>query len=175
MTLAMAGQKGVYLDLAYVQALNNRQLTIDTRPVSDYLSLGYRANIFYNYPISKVDLRIGGGFKQLYFSGTADNTDFTGVASKGSLFVGGLYRWNKKWKTGLLFRIENNRDLDDFRSQTSDLYRYNAEFEINYAIRKDLFLVFNYSKALGPYSIIYMLSNPSDQFNLGLAYNLPWP
>lgn len=172
--LGATGQQGLFLGAGFVDAFNSRDIRIYKKEVSNLQTYGYRADVFYNYPISSFDIRLGAGFKQLFFSGVYDYKDFSGNTSKGTIFLMGLYSWNANWKSGLGISMENNRDLSDFRSQTIDLWRYNAQVEINYLLQPGLFLTLNYSKTLSPYVDFYLLSNPADQLSLGVIYKLPW-
>ncbi len=172
--LSLHAQKGVYVDAGFVDAFNNRTIYIDNEAVTGYQSYGYRAGLFYNYPINKLDLRLGAGIKQLFFSGRYQSSDFSGNASKLTANLAGIYNINTLWKVGMALEMENNRDFNDFRAQTSDLFRYNARILVNYKISENIFLSLDYSKALSPYSDYYLFTNPTDQVAIGVNYKLPW-
>lgn len=172
--LNASGQQGLFLGAGFTDAFNSRDIMIYKKEIGNLQTYGYRADVFYNYPLSSFDIRLGAGFKQLFFSGTYDLQNFSGNTTKAGIFLKGFYTWGDNWKGGLGISMENNRDLKNFRSQTTDLWRYNAELEINYLLQPGLFLTLNYSKALSPYVDFYLLSNPADQLSLGVIYKLPW-
>ncbi len=173
-SLSLKGQQGWYLGAGFIDAFNPSEIKVGTRPVHDLQTYGYRAEVIYSYPLKSFDIRFGAGYKQLFFSGNHNLTEFHGNTSKLRLLVGGLYNWSEQLKTGIGFSLENNRDFSGFRTQTTDLYRYNIYGEVNYLIYTDLFLTLNYSKALYPIVDFYTLSNPTDQLCIGIIYKLPW-
>lgn len=164
----------MYIDAAFVDAFNNRTIQVDSRPIEEYQAYGYKVGAFYNYPLKKVDLRLGAGYKQLFFSGRYQSTNLSGTGSKAVIHLHGLYAITDTWKGGIGIEMENNRDFDDFRTQTSDLFRYSLKAVVNYKLSDAFSITLDYHKLLNPYSDYYLLTNPSDQLNIGVNYKLPW-
>ncbi len=171
---ALQAQEGLYVEAGFVDAFNSRTIYIDKEPVANYQAYGYRLGAFYSYPVKNVDVRLGAGLKQLFFSGRYQSDDFSGMAAKLTINLQGLYNFHSNWKAGLAIEMENNRDFNHFRSQTSDLFRYNVKAIINYAVSQNVFLSLDYSRAIHPYSDFYLLTNPTDQITIGVNYKLPW-
>lgn len=174
----MLAQKGLYIGARFIEGFQSESLEINHSPVGAYRSFGYDIHAYYNFEIDNFDLRFGLGFKQLFFSGNYTGNYnvqyFEGTTYKGNINLGGYYNWNEHWKTGLGFTMENNRDTDDFRAQTSDMFRYNLDVEVAYAFSKSFFATLRYSIGLHPNADIYLLNNPSHQVSLGFDYKLPW-
>ncbi len=172
--MGLKAQKGLFAEAGFVDAFNSRTVQVDSEPIKNYQSYGYRAGLFLNYPVKKFDVRLGAGVKQLFFSGRYQTNNFTGNVSKFTANLSSLYRFGSSWKAGVAIDLENNRDFNEFRSKTSDLFRYNARVLVNYKISEQLFLNLDYCKALSPYEDYYLLTNPTDQITIGINYKLPW-
>lgn len=136
-------------------------------------ALGYQLVTTYSYKIKKLKLepRIGGGFKYLSIEGTSGSTDFSAETYRLILLVGADYYVNKRWRVGLDLTLENNRNFEDFRTRTNDLFRYNMPIKARYKIYKRLSVTAFYSLLLYPHVDRYLITNPEHQFGLGLHYN----
>ena len=155
-----------------VYGFESDHLKIFNNDLELHASYGYQFFAFYSYRFKKQKLepKFALGWKYLQFEGEFDEQAIFGNTYKLSILSGLDYRVHKKWIVGLDFIIENNLDFELFRAANSDLLRYNIQPRISYKLSKKCMASLGFSKVLYPRVNHFLIANPSNQFNLGLAY-----
>jgi hypothetical protein len=112
------------------------------------------------------------GYKSLFSNGSTSSSTFQTNTKKLVINVGSIYHFKKSISTGLFLGLENNLDFDDFRGQTSDLFRYSLQGEINYDLNNRWSTTLQFYTSITPNSHHYFLSNPQHQLLVGLKFRV---
>ncbi len=171
---AAFSQSRLELSLGGVAAFHDRTPEIHHQTAQPDFTGGFQVGALYGFRFRKSPWEaIGGaGFKQLRFSGKLGNSDYFGQTNKLVLNFGGRY-WHRPFlgfSAGLQW--ENNRELEDFRTQTSDIFRTNATVQILYKTYGPLGFQLGYVRALSPLEDAYLIFNPANQLQLGAFFQL---
>lgn len=153
------------LDSKYIYGFPQRDFIFvnehfDTKSAHGYglNGLVYIKQKQWNYSIP---LKVGGKFLET----RGDN--FNAQTTRLHVSFGLQYEILEELKAECLFGLENNRDFEEFRSQTTDLFRYQLELGANYTFCPKLDLVIQYVYAVYPGAGVYLVFNPRHQIGIG--------
>lgn len=135
---------------------------------------GYQTGMNYNFQPKNTRIKFGiaAGYKNLTTSGNVGEFDFNSTTSK---LIAGLqvtYQLSDKLELGILGMAENNKDFENFNRYNIDLFRYNIGVISAYHILQWLKVTLEGTTCLYPRQNIYIISNPAEQFSLGLRIDL---
>ncbi len=174
LSIPLNAQSNVEIGVSYAGGFNQRDLVVWNSRISPVFFTGFDLRSAYTYRFQALPFQAVGqiGYKQLRFSADQNaEIHYSGNTQKLSLAFGGRYLI-KNWNIGAYLDIENNRDFDVFRTQTSDLLRYAGVLEVLLRIKYSLGIQFAYSRALYPLQDHYLMLNPKHQFRLGINWTL---
>lgn len=173
-TLVAKSQSQVSVDAFYLQGFQGRTLHLWGEAIENYKSPGFAAHLNYSYSFQKpkLDVQLGAGFQQFYFSGASGNETFEGQTSRVDILLKTMCRITPKWKTGVGFNIENNLQFDDFRAKATDLWRYSFLVDLSYNLTERFALTMRYYTVLSPNVDAFLVSNPAHKIGLGVNYKI---
>ena len=162
------------VEAQYVLGFNSKEINLHHQSASENLGHGYQFMITnsYHLPQSKFEPTFKIGTKYLYTSGQMDDLSYTTETYKFAMGLGTRYHIDSTFTVGAIFGLENNLDFDYFRTQTSDLFRYTAQGEIQYKIRPKWNAMLIYEYAFYPTSGHYLFTNPQHQIKVGFTYQI---
>ena len=175
-TATIQAQSGIELYGGFLGAQNFKETHIWKEEVDENFTSGFELSAAYTHAIRKNSplILVGQmGLKQLYFSGHSRSSEYLGNTSKLWISAGGRYMIDSIFSLGIHVHAENNRDFEDFRTQTSDNLRYSGSIQGIYWIYRRLGITIAYNGAIYPIADHYLIFNPAHQFKLGLNYKLP--
>ena len=158
----------------YFRGAQSRTLQVWKDEVTEYKANGYTATAEYRREFTpiKTSAYLELGAKWVFSEGRTEVDAFKNETTKLIIGLGGYYQLISKWSAGLGLQIENNRDFEVFRSQTSDLFRSNLIIRTEFEILPNTLITAAYLRVLSPNVDYYLLTNPSDQFSIGFKYRL---
>ena len=159
-------------DLYYLQGFQSHTLQIWKTPIENYKAPGWSGHLFYSYSFTKpkIDIRLGTGAQQFFFSGDAGQESFKGESWRLDIILQGLYNFGDSWSAGIGLNLENNHNFEDFRIKATDNFRYNFLVDIHYRINKRLGFLLRYYNIIYPDVDVYLLSNPAHKLGFGINY-----
>lgn len=155
-------------DSKYILGLpqHNLQLAEESFKTNIANGIGVDLMLSYHKEQSKFSIPLKLGAKYLAVKGdgfNAHTTRFHGA-------VGVNFEIFKKFNGEVLVGLENNRDFSEFRSQTTDLFRYQLEFAASYQLSPKFGFAVQYIAAIYPLSDVYLFFNPRRQLAIGFNY-----
>jgi hypothetical protein len=162
------------LESNYVGGINKESIYVHHTEVRQEWFNGYQITVNNGYRFKKTPLSIMTkiGYKSLFSKGYTSKSTFHTTTRKLVINAGALYHFKKAFSTGLYFGLENNLDFEDFRAQTTDLFRYSVQGEINYEITKRCTTTLQLYTTIGPNFHHYYLVNPQHQVLVGFKFKI---
>lgn len=172
-SLVMA-QYSIGISSSYVMAFDQQQVYLQDQEVTQEFTQGYHISLRNAINLKDSDFQIffDGGLQQLSFSGSYKNIPYQGNNYKISLSLGTQYQIKPKLSAAINGELQNNLDFADFRTQTSDLFRYNLGFTGLYKVLPKSHITLNYSRAFTSLANHYLIFNPINQVRIGFMYTI---
>lgn len=157
----------------YALGFQDAPLEIFHENIPEHNSNAYQVAAAYTYTFNSVKAMFGVGYKQISFSGKAEESGaFEGEADRPFVRLGARYLWGDHLETGLWFGLEGNRDQHELRSATSDNFRSFAQIEAVYRVWRGVGVSASYYRALQPLQDHYLIYNPANMLALGVNISL---
>lgn len=167
-------QHKVEVATAGIGAIQQGNLSLWNKTVSPNPTFGFDIMAGYRYAFKNLPWSVGltAGYKNLQLSGSVEGLTYQGQSSKVVTGLNFFYHPTERLRVSTGLGFENNRDFDEFRSQTTDNFRYSFSGEVLYRFWKNLGVFARYNQAISPLEDQYLLYNPAQQLALGLNYLL---
>lgn len=161
-------------EVDYVFGVNSRDMSLHHARVNTNPSHGYQFMVINSYRIkeSSFEPLIKLGYKYLNSSGSMEHLTYRSETYKLAIGLGTRYHISPQFSVGALLGIENNLDFENFRTQTSDLFRYSTQVEFQYVMTKHWATTFTYDYAFYPNRDHYLFTNPQHQIKVGIIYQI---
>jgi hypothetical protein len=168
------GQYGLSLGANYVYAFGDRTVDFQSASYDLNATRGFEltANNSYHFPNTNIESVFEVGFRQLFFSGSSNNSEYNGQLVKLIGALGISYSFTDKFSATAYIEAENNLEFDYFYSETGDLFRISLSIESTYNLTERLGITFLLSRAMTPITNAYIITNPQYQARLGLTYTV---
>ena len=168
----LRGQADIEVEAGLLGAFNAKQTEIWGRTVHSDPSLGMYAKTGFSWYFEELKLQAAvlAGYHFLELNGEGEDLTYSGTTHRISFSTGLRYWLVKEWGLGTFLDIENNRDLEEWRTSTNDLLRYSLSVNVLYRLHASLKLVAGYRAPFYPMNEAYFLYNPAQQVWVGLNY-----
>lgn len=165
-------QYSLSLGTNYVYAFGERSIEFpyETYNLNSTQGFEITANNAYQFKGTKIQAIFEVGFRQLYFSGSSDNSAYSGQSTRLIGALGTSYSLTDKFDFAAYIEAENNLEFDYFYSETGDLFRISLSLESTFHLTERLGITLLFSRAMTPITYAYIFTNPQYQARLGLIY-----
>lgn len=162
--------------LNFLYAFNPDPLIINQEEVENSKAWGAGGSLIYRFRFSEtpVSALFRVGYRGLSLQGDFREAALSGYSHRMFIAGGGSYHFNDDWQSRLYLGMVNNRDEDDFRSQTTDNFKGVIQVEALYRIHSHWWLLVSYEHLLGPALGRYLILDPRYQLGLGVIYSWTW-
>jgi|TARA_B110000259_G_scaffold82717_1_gene96646 hypothetical protein len=158
----------------------NGELGFDIKPfflneyeISDVSTYGISGSANFFQPILSTDfaVNLGIGIRVYQMNAKTALTELSGQVVLPTLNVGFNYTLLTKHQIQFGINTTANADIKDFRSQMSDLFRYNFMIYYQYNFNDKFSGMIGYERIIYPNQDIYVIENPRYLISTGIQYN----
>ena len=170
----LSAQYSLGLEANYVGGINNEDIYVHHTEVHQDWYNGYQLTLLNGYKFKEIPVSIitKVGYKSVFSMGYTPTSTFRTTTRKLVINVGSIYHLKKDFSFGLYLGLENNLDFEEFRAQTSDLFRYSLQGEVNYDLTDRWTTTLQLYTTITPTTHHYFLTNPQHQVLIGIKFRI---